>query len=239
MCARPMPSCFDEMLSTIYLGITGRYKLTYEDRAMIAEDQLQLLMVQLDRRGEVLQDTMKRTQREAISLRGDKTRCKAKFMEHRRAAAQHDRLVSYRDMVGQHMDALKSTELNKSLISTLQESSKTLKSLGVMDGVRQAEQVVQDVETSMARVLELTTVLGTPMMMGSADGDVEDELEAFLSAPAEGGEEAETPERAHTLFLLANQHKRGVNSVLAPAEVDGVTVVTPPIAVQRLADKDK
>lgn len=178
-----MASCWEETLSALYIGVTGRFRLTHEDRATEAEEQLEKLLQQLERRGTALEEKCVTTRADALASKLDKPRCKARLLEHKRARAQYERLISYREMVLQHMDALKSTELNKSLISTLQESSKTLRSLGVMDGVRQAEMVVHDVETSMQKVHELTGILGAPMdgsTMGVTDLDVEKELEMLL-----------------------------------------------------------
>ena len=176
-----MPSCLEEALSAVWIGLTGHYRLTYEDKAMEAEDQLSRLMGQLDRREEALLLTKARCAEEALALRGskDKARCRSKVLEHRRMAVQLQRLQSYRDTVAQHMDALQNTELNKSLISTLQESSRTLKSLGIVDGVKQAETVISDVHESMATVHELTSALGTPM--GHIDIATDEELEQELN----------------------------------------------------------
>jgi hypothetical protein len=189
-----MTSCIEELLSAMFIGVTGRFRLTHEDRAMEAEDQLDKLLQQLDKRRAILGVSCATSRSEAVALRGDRSRCRAKLLEHKRARAQYDRLISYRDMVLQHMDALKCTELNKSLISTLQESSKTLKSLGVMDGVKQAELVVQDVETSMQQVHELTSILGTPMdlgiglsSLGNSDMDLDKELELLMGDETSNG----------------------------------------------------
>jgi hypothetical protein len=120
------------MISALFIGLTGKYRLTYEDKAMEAEEQLDRLMVQLDKREEGLRCTVHRAAEEAVRLKGkDKARCKLKLQEYKRAQAQLDRLVAYKDMVYVHMDALRNTELNKTLIAALQESTKTLKSMGI------------------------------------------------------------------------------------------------------------
>jgi hypothetical protein len=64
------------------------------------------------------------------------------------------------------------------LISALQESSSTLKSMGVVNGVKQAEAMVSDVETSIAQVQELTALLGTPISshITVTDEDLDAEL---------------------------------------------------------------
>jgi uncharacterized protein YicC (UPF0701 family) len=174
-----MPSCIQEMLSALFIGLTGKYRLTYEDKAMEAEEQLDRLMVQLDKREEGLRCTVHRAAEEAVRLKGkDKARCKLKLQEYKRAQAQLDRLVAYKDMVYVHMDALRNTELNKTLIAALQESTKTLKSMGIEDGVKHAEAVVTDVENSMAQAQELTAALNFNSTF--TDAELDAELHALL-----------------------------------------------------------
>lgn len=185
-----MPSCLQEAISAMFIAFTGRYRLTYEDKALEAEDQLSRLLLQLDRREEVLRDTVQQCARDALALRAkDRVRCRLKLQEYKRAQAQLDRLTSYKDMVSVHMDALRNTELNKTLISALQESSKTLKGMGIVDGVRQAEAVVSDVETSMAQAQELSQVLNAPLGSNSMSITVsEAELDAELGLLEDEGE---------------------------------------------------
>lgn len=175
-----MTSCWQEAISALWIGLTGNYRLTYEDKAMEAEEQLTRLLQQLDRREESMEATRAKVRQEALALRStDKGRCRTKVLEHKRLGAQLDRLVSYRDMVMQHIDALRNTELNKSLIDTLKESSKTLKAMGITDGIKQAEDVVSDISNSIASVNELTSVLGQPIHI--EDGDLETELDSLLT----------------------------------------------------------
>jgi hypothetical protein len=185
-----MPSCLQEAISAMFIAFTGRYRLTYEDKALEAEDQLSRLLLQLDRREEVLRDTVQQCARDALALRAkDRVRCRLKLQEYKRAQAQLDRLTSYKDMVSVHMDALRNTELNKTLISALQESSKTLKGMGIVDGVRQAEAVVSDVEASMAQAQELSQVLNAPLGSNSMSITVsEAELDAELGLLEDEGE---------------------------------------------------
>jgi len=167
----------------MYIMLSGRYRLTYEDKASEAEDQLSRLLLQLDKREEALREVVQRAAQEALKLRStDRARCKLKIQEHKRAQVQLERLVQYKDMVAVHMDALRNTELNKTLISALQESSKTLKDMGIVDGVRQAEAVVSDVEASMAQAQELTAVLNAPFTTNVtvADEELEAELKLLL-----------------------------------------------------------
>lgn len=191
-----MPSCIQEMLSALFIGLTGKYRLTYEDKAMEAEEQLDRLMVQLDKREEGLRGTVHRAAEEAVRLKGkDKARCKLKLQEYKRAQAQLDRLVAYKDMVYVHMDALRNTELNKTLIAALQESTKTLKSMGIEDGVKHAEAVVTDVENSMAQAQELTAALNFNSTF--TDAELDAELHALLEEDPvpEDRREEEAPAR--------------------------------------------
>ena len=174
----------------MFIAFTGRYRLTYEDKALEAEDQLSRLLLQLDRREEVLRDTIQQCAKDALALRAkDRVRCRLKVQEYKRAQSQLDRLTSYKDMVSVHMDALRNTELNKTLISALQESSKTLKGMGIVDGVRQAEAVVSDVEASMAQAQELSQVLNAPLGSNTMAITVsEAELDAELGLLEDDGQ---------------------------------------------------
>jgi hypothetical protein len=185
-----MPSCLQEAISAMFIAFTGRYRLTYEDKALEAEDQLSRLLLQLDRREESLRNTIQQCARDALALRAkDRVRCRLKVQEYKRAQAQLDRLTSYKDMVSVHMDALRNTELNKTLISALQESTKTLKGMGIVDGVRQAEAVVSDVEASMAQAQELSQVLNAPMSTSTMSITVsEAELDAELGMLEDDGD---------------------------------------------------
>lgn len=210
-----MPSCWEEAVSAMWIGLTGNYRLTYEDKAMEAEDQLERLLGQLDRREEKLVGARDKVMEEARQLRGgkDRMRYRAKVMLCKQMQSQLERLQSYKDTVGQHMDALRNTELNKSLITTLQESSKTLKAMGIVDGVRQAEAVIGDVQESMANVQELTRCLGTPMSVDIAtDADLDRELDMLLE---ESGQQQQPAERVE---VSAPLHSRSMRTEQAVAE---------------------
>lgn len=209
-----MPSCWQEALSAVYIAFSGRYRLTYEDKALEAEDQLSRLLLQLDRREETLREAMIRASQDALKLRDkDRCRCRLKVQEYKRAQAQLDRLVQYKDMVSIHMDALHNTELNKTLIAALQESSKTLKSMGIVDGVRQAEAVVSDVETSMAQAQELSQVLNAPLTTNSANITVTDaELDAELGL-------LEEEDRMDPVELLESPRERPARESPRPQRV--------------------
>ena len=177
-----MPSCLHELVAALWIGFTGKYRLQYADRALEAEDQLQTLLKSLDQRDAALaeqQETLMKEVHSAHKIK-NRARCKQKYTEYKRLEVQRQRLTTYKEMVMAHIDALNNTELNKALISTLQESSKTLKAMGVVDGVKQAELVVADVENSMAQVQELTQVLGQPINIEYNAEDWDAELDDLL-----------------------------------------------------------
>lgn len=149
---------------------------------MESEEQLQRLIENLEKRDATLSAQQDSLLSEVQMSRAskNKVRCKQKFVEYKRVQLQRERLGTYKDTVMAHIDALNNTELNKALISTLQESAKTLKAMGVVDGVKQAELVVADVESSMAQVQELTQVLGQPIHVDYNSQDWDLELEELL-----------------------------------------------------------
>ena len=230
-CETEMPSCWEEAFSALYIGLTGRFRLTYEDRALEAEEKLDKLLRQLDRREQTLMETRAKHRADALSLRHDRMRARNKLMDYKRATAELDRITSYRETVLQHMDALKNTELNKSLIQTLSESSRTLRDLGVMDGVRQAEAVVQDVEASMMQVQELTSVLAAPMssVMDSTAytaEDLDEELDRLLM---DEEDKADVP-RAETATATGEAQDTGPRSRKPVAAKDSLSRVPPSVS---------
>ncbi len=220
-----MPTCWQEAVSAMWIGLMGRYRLSAGDKVMEAEEQLQRLLDQLERREDVLHESQTKTRGEALLLRRERGRCRAKVAEYKRIGTQLERLVSYKGMILQQMDAIRNTELNKSLITTLQESSRTLKALGVLDGVKQAEAVVQDVETSMNQALELTSVLGAPLGGGGGgvgafdvtDDDLDSEL-AELMEEEEGGKEASpaAPAMEHTMSMPSDNRPDAASKMATP-----------------------
>lgn len=176
-----MPGCLIETLSALWIALRGKYRLTQEDQATVAEHSLGQLMETLERRLESIQQQQEVCFAEVVAQRQKNAkRAKQKFIEYKRLEAQKERVFTYKDMVLAHMDALNNTELNHTFIHTLQESSKTLKAMGVVDGVRQAELVVSDVEASMQQAQELTQVLGQPIHVDYKTEEWENEFEAML-----------------------------------------------------------
>ena len=176
-----MPNCLVEMMSALWILLTMKWRLPENEQASDAEESLQRLICNLDKRGLALQEQEHALLEEVQANKvRNRARCRQKFFEYKRVQVQKERLNTYRDMVTAHIDALNNTELNKALITTLQESAKTLKSMGAIDGVKQAELVVADVESSMAQVQELTQVLGQPINVNYSMDDWNEELEEFL-----------------------------------------------------------
>lgn len=174
-----MPGCLNEVCSALYIALTGRFLSRADERMDETQEQLERLVTNLDARGAVLCTQQVALMAELRTMAPGERR-KTKFQEYKRVGMQRERLLAYKDMVLTHLDALSNSELNKTLISTLQESAKTLKAMGAVDGVRQAELVVADVETSMMQVQELTQVLGQPLQLDSGTHDLEAELEEML-----------------------------------------------------------
>jgi hypothetical protein len=99
-----------------------------------------------------------------------------------------------------------------------------------MDGVKQAELVVQDVEKSMLHVQELTTILGTPLATTAsldmdAEVDIEQELEALLHSPRKGEKDEQTT--TTTCDAAASRAH--------PTEVRSEVLVVPPHTPSRAA----
>ena len=81
-------------------------------------------------------------------------------------------------LVDAQLDALRTTELDKELMQTLLASSAALKKAGVGKGVKEAEQVMAELDEQLRESGELTSVL-SGQLNDEGDLDLEEEFEAL------------------------------------------------------------
>ena len=128
-----------------------------------------------------LAEACKRLGREALKRKqaGDVPGAKIKIMERKRACKRLDKLRSSLALVDAQLDALRTTELDKELMRTLQASSAALKQAGVGTGFKDAEEVMMQLDEQMRQSSELTSVLSGPLQE-DMDFDLEEELNSLM-----------------------------------------------------------
>ena len=148
-----------------------------QDDEVCIQESLEGCRATLESREANLDETCKKLSREALKKRqlGDVTGAKSKLLERRRAAKRLEKLRSSLSLVDAQLDALRTTELDREVMQTLLASSAALKKAGVGKGVKEAEEVMSELDEQMRESSELTSVLSGPLL--EEDLDLEAELE--------------------------------------------------------------
>jgi len=125
-----------------------------------------------------LVEACRRLARDALRRKqqGDPVGAKTKLTERRRGLKRLEKLRNNLTLVAGQIDELQNTELDRELMQTLVASSAALKRAGVGRGVKEAEDVMMQLEEQMRESSEMTSVLSGPLQ-DDGDFDLDEELE--------------------------------------------------------------
>jgi hypothetical protein len=99
--------------------------------------------------------------------------------ERKRAVARLDKVRNGIALLDKQLDALRSSELDKELMSSLRASSQAMKRAGIGMDAEEAEKVMNELEDQIHEASEVTNVLATPLNVAGG-GDLEDADLALL-----------------------------------------------------------
>jgi hypothetical protein len=172
-------NCFLETLASMWLisrRSLGLRPPVCEDETI--QENLESCRQSLEAREAELVEGCRRLARDALRKRqqGDVVGARTKLLERRRAVKRLEKLRNNLGLVGAQIDALQSTELDKELMQALLASSDALKRAGVGKGIKEAEEVMSQLDEQMREASELTSVLAAPVQEDE-DLDVEEEFE--------------------------------------------------------------
>lgn len=174
-------NCFLETIASVWLlSIRQVYGSVPTDEDTCVQEGLESCRANLEQREMDLAEAVKRMGKEALRRRqlGDLSGARAKLLERRRGLKRLDKLRSSLTLVDAQLDALRTTELDKELMQTLLASSAALKKAGVGKGVKEAEQVMSELDEQLRESSELTSVL-SGALNDDGDLDLDEELEAL------------------------------------------------------------
>ena len=100
--------------------------------------------------------------------------------ERKRAVARLDKVRNGIALLDKQLDALRSSELDKELMSSLRASSQAMKRAGIGMDAEEAEKVMNELEDQIHEASEVTNVLATPLTVAAGGGDLEDADLALL-----------------------------------------------------------
>ena len=165
---------------------------------------------------------------------GDMQGARTKLLERRRAQKRLEKLRSSLTLVDAQLDALRSTELDKELMQTLMASSAALKRAGVGKGVKEAEDIMTDLETQLRESSELTSVLSGPLT-DDGDLDLDEELDLLsqdsMKVPAIVNAQSVNTQSVDAQSVNAPnnaQSNNGIEAQTEPTKRSEYTMPTPP-----------
>jgi hypothetical protein len=164
------------------------------------EGLLEECRANLEQREADLTESIMRMGKEALRRKriGDLSGARSKMIERQRGLKRLERLRSSLTLVDTQLDALRTTELDKELMQTLLASSAALRKAGIGKGVKEAEQVMSELEEQLKESSELTSVLAAGVWRDEdLDAELEEEWQALESEAASGTESTGRKARAH------------------------------------------
>ena len=172
-------NCLLETVASIWMvSLRSVYGPVPVDEEICVQEGLEGCRASLEQRESDLSESVARLGQEALKRRqfGDMAGARTKLLERRRAGKRLEKLRSSLTLVDAQLDALRSTELDKELMQTLMASSAALKRAGVGKGVKEAEDIMSDLETQLRESSELTSVLSGPLI-DDGELDLDEELD--------------------------------------------------------------
>jgi hypothetical protein len=224
-------NCLLETIASIWMMTVKAAPLAHEEEESGIHDSLEGCRNSLEARETDLAEGCRRLGREALRRRqaGDLQGAKAKMMERRRAVKRLEKLRGSLALVDAQLDALRTTELDKELMQTLLASSAALKKAGVGKGVKEAEQVMSELDEQLRESSELTSVLSGRLEDVELEFDMDEEFElleqeselasgvgtaALASARQDGIVRAPVLENALDDDAPSQQHERSNTSLI-------------------------
>lgn len=136
--------------------------------ASIVQQDLQTCRMKMDEQEQTLTRRVHELSKEAFDrrCRNDKAGAIRKLRERQRVGTQLTRVQSTLALLDMHTHAVEGAEMDHTIIETLRASTDALKRIGVDSGIKDAEQVVEDVRTQMEKAMEITNTLLDPNGIG-------------------------------------------------------------------------
>jgi len=167
--------CFLETIASVWMLSV---RVPEKETEVGIHDNLEGCRDSLESREADLSEGCRRLGREALKRKqaGDMLGAKTKMMERRRAIKRLEKLRNSLALVDAQMDALRTTELDKELMQTLLASNAALKKAGVGKGVKEAGELMTELDEQLRESGELTSVLSGGLQE-DCDFDMEEEFE--------------------------------------------------------------
>ena len=166
-------NCFLESFAGAWISVLGilRIQSVADHDSVFIHDNLEMCRISLEKREIEMTETCQKQGREALERKqkGDLLGAKIKLQDRKRTIKRLEKLRNSLNLIDAQIDALKTTELDKEVMSTLLASTAALKKAGIKNGVRDAENVISDLDEQMRESAELTSILSGPLLVGGGN----------------------------------------------------------------------
>jgi hypothetical protein len=102
------------------------------------------------------------------------------LLKSKKLRMEQKKMDDKRNLMETQLQALESNEFNKSVLSTLQTSSKALQRMGLNKDLQHTDKIISELEEGMAYSNDVSIALGTGMNPGNENNIDEDDLQAEL-----------------------------------------------------------
>jgi hypothetical protein len=134
-------------------------------------------------------------------------------------------VMSRINIVDLQIEALESSDFNRTMLKTMQNSADTMRKMGLEKGLLQADSAISDLEDNLQTVGEFSSALGAPITETHFnDDELDSELESIMSDP----HPSTMPITTTSQLPTARTSTMGTVEVVAPSGTDATMDSTAP-----------
>ena len=179
-------NCLLEAVAGAYLTVRARLMADpVEEEVYSAQDRLESCRRTMEgREREYLEESRKLGQAAlAMKKAGNFTAARARILDRRRVVRRIEKLRHGLLLVDSQLEAIRTSELDKEIMLTLRASTSAMKKAGIGVQIEEAERVMTDLDDTMNRTQDLTSVLSAPLAYAEEDEELDAELDWLEETP--------------------------------------------------------
>jgi hypothetical protein len=179
-------NCLLEAVAGAYLTVRARLMADpVEEEVYSAADSLESCRRTMEGREREYLEESRKLGAAALAMKkaGNFTAARARILDRRRVVKRIEKLRHGLLLVDSQLEAIRTSELDKEIMLTLRASTSAMKKAGIGVQIEEAERVMTDLDDTMNRTQDLTSVLSGPLAYAEEDAELDAELEWLEETP--------------------------------------------------------
>lgn len=179
-------NCLLEAVAGAYLTVRARLMADpVEEEVYSAHDSLENCRRTMEAREREYLGESRKLGEAALAMKraGNFTAARARILDRRRVVRRIEKLRHGLLLVDSQLEAIRTSELDREIMLTLRASTSALKKAGIGVKVEDAEQVMTELDETLNKTQDLTTVLSTPLTYAEEDQELDAELDWLEETP--------------------------------------------------------